>query len=298
VVTGILSQVTGQLERRFVLNALFPTLVFSLALILAVAAVTDGVDGAITSWNAADTVVKTLLVIGWVALIFLVANVVANGVLWIIRLFEGYVAPASWFAGLARQRQLQLASDLLTTKPDEFQRRFPPYPRKLEAGDVAPTTLGNLLLSAEAYSMDRYGVDSVRMWPRLYHVIPEALRTSMADARASMEFLLVVALFAGLYAAIGSMTIAVGAGPVPWFVGSLGGGLVIAVAAYYAALAPAAIYGDHIRAAYDLHRLELLEELRLPQPATLAEERRLWKTAVSLLDGGREHALRYVAKST
>jgi hypothetical protein len=296
VVTSILSQVTGQLEKRFVLNALFPTLVFSLALIAAVAAVAGGIDTAIESWNATDTIVKTLLVIGWVALVFVTANMVANGALWIIRLFEGYVAPASWFGALGRQHQLEIASELLEHNPDEFHQRFPPHPRRLEAKDVAPTTLGNLLLSAEVYSIDRYGVDSVRMWPRLYHLIPETLSTSMAEARASMEFLLVVAFFAALYAPIASLTIMIGAGPVPWFVASLGGGTLIAFVAYFAALAPAAIYADHIRAAYDLHRLELLAALGLPRPATLAEERRLWGIAVHLLDRGEEHVSRYVPK--
>jgi hypothetical protein len=296
VVPTILSQVTGQLDRRFILNALFPTLVLSLALILAFSAATGGVSDAIASWNSADSIVKTVLVIAWIALVFVVANVVANGALWVIRLFEGYAAPASWFATTARRHQLECAASLLERDADDFEFRFPPYPRELDDRHVAPTKLGNVLLSAELYSMDRYGVDSVRVWPRLYHLVPEDLRVSMAAARESMEFLLVVSLFAAVYTFIASVALLVADGPIPWFLASLGGGTVVAVVAYFAALGPASIYGDHIRAAYDLHRLELIAALGLPRPATLAEERRIWRDAIRLLDGGEEHVWRSVPK--
>jgi hypothetical protein len=297
VITGVLSQVTGQLEKRFVLDALFPTLAFSLALILVIAVITGGVDAAIAAWNGADTVVKTVLVIAWIAVVFVVANMLANGILWITRLYEGYVPPASWFAKLGQRHQLHRASDLWELDPDAVQQRFPPYPHELDANHLAPTTLGNLLLSAELYPFDRYGVDAVRMWPRLYHVIPEPLRNSMADARASMEFMLAVSFLAGLYTPLASVTLIIWAGPISWFAASLCGGTLVAVLAYVGALAPAAVYGSHVRTAYDLHRLELLESLGLPRPSTLAEEKRTWRAVTAFLDGGAQHTMRYVPKA-
>jgi hypothetical protein len=104
-------------------------------------------------------------------------------------------------------------------------------------------------------------------------------------------------MFAAVYAVTASVVLAVGAGPILWFVASLAGGTLIAFVAYFSALGPAAIYGNHIRTAFDLHRLELLEALELPRPATLDEERRIWATAVRLLDGGEQHQLRYVPKT-
>jgi hypothetical protein len=234
------------------------------------------------------------LVIGSLAFVFVGANLVANGTLAITRLFEGYAPPASWFAGWGKNYQQRRASKTLEEHPELFQRRYPVYPRKLTKDYVAPTRLGNLLRSAESYPKDRYGVDAVRVWPRLYHLLPEDLRSSMADARASMEFLLVVAFLASLYALVASLFLLIVAGPVSLLVGSLLGGTAVAVTAYWAALTPASVYGDHVRAAFDLHRLKLFQAMRMPVPATLDEERRTWDHSIPFLDRGDPHTWRYV----
>jgi hypothetical protein len=294
MVASILSQVTGQLEKRFLLNAFFPTLLFSIALGLTVAASFGGITGAIEWWNEQDTVVKTVLVVAWVALTFVFANVLANGTLGIVRLFEGYRWPASWFASWGRNHQLNQAAQALARSEDEFQRRFPPFPRELTKDQVAPTKLGNVLLSAERYPRDRYGVDSVRVWPRLFHLVPSEIGESMAAARASMEFLLVVAFLAALYVPLASIALIADAGPLAWFLASLLGGPAVAATAYFAALTPAAVYAQHVRAVFDLHRLELLKSLNVPFPATLEEERRTWDLLTPFLDQGHPHVWRYV----
>jgi hypothetical protein len=294
MVSTILSQVTGQLERRFLLNAFFPTLIFSTLVGLVVATGVRSVSEVVDLWDDQSSLVQTLLVIGSVAAVLVLANVVANGTLAITRLFEGYAAPASWFADWGRNYHHWRAGKILRDNPELFEQRYPVHPRKLQSANVAPTRLGNLLRSAESYPQDRYGVDAVRVWPRLYHVLPEGLRASMGEARASMEFLLVIAFLAGLYTAFSTTFLLIVAGPPPWFVGSLLGGTGVSLIAYWAALTPAAIYGDHIRAAFDLHRLKLLQSIQMPVPATLDEERRIWDHAIAFLDGGHPHGWRYV----
>jgi hypothetical protein len=294
MVSSVLGQVTGQLGRRFLLNAFFPTLVFSLLVALVVAGGSGGVSGGVDWWDEQSSVIKWLLVIGWVALIFVLANLIANGGLAIIRLFEGYVAPASWLARWGRNYHHWRAAKTLEADRDAFERRFPVYPRSLRTKDLAPTRLGNLLRSAESYPKDRYGVDAVRVWPRLYHLLPEDLRSSMEDARASMEFLLVIAFLATLYAPAAGIYLIAVAGPGSWFLASLLGGTAVALVTYQAALAPAAVYGDHIRAAFDLHRLKLLEAIKVPAPATLEEEQRTWDRVIPFLDRGLPHTWRYV----
>jgi hypothetical protein len=295
MVTGILSQVTGQLDRRFLLNAFFPTVAFSLLVALTVATGTGGVGPALDLWKQASSVVQVLLAVGWVAVVFVTANLLANAGLWITRLFEGYAAPASWFAPWGRNYHQWRAKSVLEHDPEGFQRCYPVYPRALSRDDVAPTRLGNLLLSAESYAEDRYGVPAVRVWPRLYHLLPAVLVSSMSEARASMEFLLVMAFLAALYAPAAGIYLLACAGPTAWFLGALFGGALVAAVAYAASLAPAAVYGDHVRAAFDMHRLELLAAIRAPAPATLDEERRIWDQAVVFLDGGHPHLWRYVA---
>jgi hypothetical protein len=295
MLAGILNEVTGQLDRRFLLNAFFPTVVFSIALMLAAAAGADGVGGAVGWWDGLGATVKALLILGWFAAVIVAANVLANKALGIVRLFEGHtLLPQLKLAELGKRRQHKKAKAALDDDGDDFQRRYPVHPRNLGCEDVLPTALGNVLLSAETYSQDRYGVDAVRVWPRLYHLLPETLRTSMAEARAAMELMLVVAFLAGVYTLLASIYLIATAGPLPWFLGSLLGGTALAFTAYWGALSPAAVYGHHVRAAFDLHRLELLASMQAPTPATLDEERRTWEMAISFLDGGHAHPWRYV----
>ncbi|MEK8170988.1 hypothetical protein NKH77_19840 [Streptomyces sp. M19] len=49
----------------------------------------------------------------------------------------------------------------------------------------------------------------------------------------------------------------------------------VSVLAYRGAVQAALAYGDAVRAAFDLHRFDLLAALRLPLPGSVAEERAL-----------------------
>ncbi|MDX6623841.1 MAG: hypothetical protein QOE75_1773 [Solirubrobacterales bacterium] len=292
--TTVLDQLTGALEKRFLLNAFFPMLIFSLALGLSVAAGADGVLPAIESWEGLDGGIQVLLVIAAAGLIFVAANILANATHTIISLFEGYLPPASWFGRRACDWQLWRARKLLDDDDprsqeeslDRFQRTFPVYPDPLEKMDVAPTRLGNVLRSAETYPKSRYGVDAVRFWPRLFPLIEDPIVSSMVASRTSMEFLLCVSFLAGLYTLVASVVMILMAAPTLWIYIALGVGTVVSFASYFGALGPASTYGEQVRTAYDLYRLELIRKLNYPLPATLAEEHRTWAELTLFLDRG------------
>jgi len=302
MVSAILGQVSGQLDKRFILNAFFPTLVFGLALGAAVAAGAGGIAAAVDLWEGEDSLTKVLLVIGAVSLVLVGANLLSNGMQRVIELFEGYVGIPKRFADWARAHQLRRAAKLQAkvdagdqVAADAFQRSFPVYPRELRREHVAPTRLGNVLRSAETYPKDRYGVDSVRIWPRLYHLLPEAMTAAINEARSSMEFLLGIAFLAALYALLATSYLIASSAGLPWIACALVVPSLISVFAYLGALAPAGVYGEHIRAAFDLHRHDFLKAAGVPVPMTLAEEKRAWEMLTPLLERGREfQAWRYV----
>jgi len=292
----ILGQVTGQLDKRFILNALFPTLAFALAVMLAIAAGCDsGPLGPVEAWESDSVAAKVLTAIGAVALVLVAANLLNSKMQTVVGLFEGYDLWPDWLAALGRGHQLDRARKLVEATAtqdnrsnerakDSFELLFPSYPRILRRDDVAPTRLGNVLRSAEAYGPSRYGVDSVRVWSRLYPLLPDPITTSMVSARASMEFLLAVSFLAGIYAPLAALILIVLNGSLFWVFASLLGGTALALATYHAALQPAAIYGEMIRAAVDLHRLDLVKEMAMPMPANPAEERRVWNQIQRLFD--------------
>jgi hypothetical protein len=297
MITSILGQITGQLDRRFILNAFFPTMLFSLLLTFVIAAQTAGIDATVSSWEDRPVPVRVLIVVAWGAGVLVGANLVANGTLWIIQLFEGYVRPLRWVSGWGRRYQLDKAT---SAEDDYLQVRFPVHKpaSELTWKDVAPTSLGNVLKSAETYPEGRYGVQAMRVWPRLYHLLPSDLQTSLAEARASMEFLLVVAFYAFVFAFTSTIFLVYAEAPLTWSLLALVGGTVIAAVAYRGAHAPALIYGDHVRAAFDLYRLKLLKQCDVPLPATNAEERRTWAEVIRHLDRGEPPQWRYTRADT
>src|SRR6185437_12444223 len=112
-----------------------------------------------------------------------------------------------------------------------------------------------------ARDKQRYGIDAVFFWPRLYPLLPDALRDSLAAARSSMEQLLVIASLSGALAPVALvLAIVLGLPTVVWVPVAVGTP-VLAVLAYRAAVAVATSYGELVRSAFDTHRLTLLTSL-------------------------------------
>ena len=126
---------------------------------------------------------------------------------------------------------------------------------------LMPTKLGNLLRSAEQYPRVRYGLAISVCWPRLWLLLPEETQTTLAEARQKLDgatrFLVWSLLFAVWTA---------------WAWWAILVAIVGAAAAYWGALTAAGIYGDLLRAAFDLHRYALYKQMRWPLPSTPADE--------------------------
>ncbi|WP_406739069.1 hypothetical protein OG365_32730 [Streptomyces sp. NBC_00853] len=95
--------------------------------------------------------------------------------------------------------------------------------------------------------------------------------------RAELSALLVRALLSGAFAVFGAGYVAARGGPPALLLSCLWGGTLLAWASYRGALNAALVYGQHVRAAVDLHRADLLEALgeeRRPAPDA---ERERWQ---------------------
>jgi hypothetical protein len=74
-------------------------------------------------------------------------------------------------------------------------------------------------------------MDGVFYWPRLYGVMPEATRATLVEARGSIDTMLTLSLLAWLYVPVAAAILAAtGAGwhAWAWWLGALGGGLLVA----------------------------------------------------------------------
>lgn len=280
MVDAALGRITGWLSPRQVLSLLVPALVFSSAVaFLAVHRV--GWSAARDWWTGIDGPAQAMVAAAAAGGLLLFTLVLAQLLLPLTRLYEGYWRPGRLGRWLARRGQASQARKWervdRRTDPAAYRHRYQRFPVRRD--QVMPTRLGNVLRAAEAYAGDprRYGVDAVFFWPRLYPLLSEPLRIELGAARAEVDRMLVTATLS-LVLAIGTAV----AGGVAQLSGWARAAIVLgAVAvsrlAYLGAVWAAVPYAELIRSSFDIHRRDLLRAMGLSPPASLPEERRLWE---------------------
>lgn len=129
------------------------------------------------------------------------------------------------------------------------------------ADDSMPTKLGNMLRAAENRPWERYGLDAIICWPRLWLLLPDGAKKEITESRATLDTAARLFLWSLLF-----MVWTVLAWWAPFVT------LIVAYWAYRWALSAAEVYGDLLEAAFDMHRFALYETLRFPVPKDTLEE--------------------------
>ncbi len=275
---SLLDKIAERVDSRFLVTLLFPTFVFLLAIGVLVGAqlrcdrVLDWLDELEGS--------RQVLVFGGAASVWLLlVSILATATHALVRFYEGYWGRGPigrFFNGIGVRLQKARLKRLCEENSDEAYAKC--YYTMPPDGDLLPTQFGNTLRAAESYPGDpeRYGVDAVFFWPRLYLILPDTVRTTVGSARADIDRSLLTTTLAalaaasalgfGLYGNVGRETwipIAVGA-------------LIVARLSYGSAQRAAIVFGEILRACFDLYRRPLLTSMGLELPETLEDERRVW----------------------
>ena len=183
-------------------------------------------------------------------------------------------------AAAQRNPEATAAQALSGGRPRGVKAQLATYP---EAARLLPTRLGNVLRAAEDQAGQRYSLDTVIIWPRLYPHVTGPLAQALAETRNQLDAnvrLSVVLLLATIVSA--AMLLTDG----PWLLIPAATALLSWVA-YQAAIRTALKYGKAIQVAFDAHRFDMLRGLHYPLPATLADELAFNKRLVKFLDEGR-----------
>ncbi len=167
-----------------------------------------------------------------------------------------------WQELMGKRRQQELttveAEDL--ARLDWWLIHTPRQPDQL-----MPTRLGNILRSAELRPRNKYGLDAVICWSRLWLLLPEAVKKDLQEARADLNTAARVWLWSLLF-----MVWTIWA----WWAAPMG--IIAAIFAYYSwALDAARNYGELIEATFDTHRHLLYQSLRWDLPDNPVEERQI-----------------------
>jgi hypothetical protein len=144
----------------------------------------------------------------------------------------------------------------------EFVRRSPG-----SSAFLMPTGLGNILRAAETWPRDKYGLDAIICWPRLWLTLSDEVRSEISKARTEIDqavvyfiwgLLLLVWSLVFLNPFVALTTIIVTA--------------VICTFAYWWAKQRAKAFADLIEATFDLYRAGLYDALRFEKPEDPSDE--------------------------
>jgi hypothetical protein len=226
----------------------------------------------------------------------------------LLRLLEGYCP--RWLGGLRllcvnHQRRVftkaQNRWEELRIKehkmPDDFgpeerheyavlDQRLKHFPTQID--QLMPTRLGNMLRAAEQRPTEKYGLDVLVCWPRLWLILPENARTELVEARANLNTAVGFWLWSMLFLLWTSLA---------WWAFPIG--LIAAFCVYRWIIGTAEVYGDLLEAAFDIHRIALYQALHWPPPTRTDEEPAAGKVLSSyLLRGGSSLSKPVVLKYT
>lgn len=195
-----------------------------------------------------------------------------------LRLLEGYwIWPFSYLATLTSMAQrwfierdrerwntLMDKDEAGTLTPTERQELSELETRNhytpADLNDCMPTSLGNILQAAESAPRNKYGLDAVICWPRLWLLLPKEVQENLSAARQRLDVLvelLVWGLFFSGWVVIWPWAVAIS---ILWQ-------LVI-----YAFVTDAArVYADLLESSFDLYRWDLYKTTRWPLPKKAGE---------------------------
>jgi hypothetical protein len=153
-----------------------------------------------------------------------------------------------------------------------------------------PTRLGDILRAAERRPGDKYGLDAVVCWYRLWTVLPADTRSEVAQVRLALDSALRTCLWGALFLVW-----------TPWlWWAAVPIGIVVPLLVYRVSMLSAAtLFGDLVETAFDMHRMQLYDALHLPRPTSAADERRHGELLTKFVwHGDNDPAIVYVAAPT
>jgi len=236
----------------------------------------DSSGGRLATWFAARSGTEQALVsVGAVLAAATATSVVSGMAPAVLRGLEGYwPRPLEWLRERLIRRHSERAEkwndELKALQDEEANRELTPAERrKFVRLDLTlrriptrsearmPTRIGNILRAAECWPRDKYGLDAVIVWPRLWLVLRGSTRDEIGDARAGLDQAICGLVWGVLLALWGLVAL--------WAVGVA---IIVAAFFYRRIVTAAEDYGDLVEAAFDLERAELYRQLRAPLPPT------------------------------
>ncbi len=281
--TELWKSLGGSFDKRWLRNLFIPALVFWGAGLWVWAQVA-GVDQALKAWKGYSTEEQICLGAAGLLIVFFTTILLEAFEGPLLRLYEGYWL---YWTGLAERRKRKLKEKMQRRR--ELRARVAAEQaglaeraalsrldtelshRPRDPDRSMPTRLGDILRSGEDHARERYGLDPIVLWPRLFPHLGDTLRQALGTAQEQLDLALRLATLSALYGILGSAFAALNrAWPVLWWTLPA---LLIAWLLWRSAHPIAIAYAGLLRSGFDLHRFDVYEGLHWPKPTSPETER-------------------------
>jgi hypothetical protein len=273
----------GSTEKRWLINVFGPALIFWGAGAW-VWAQLYGLDAALKLWQGYATEVHIVLGVAGLVLALLTALLLESFAGWLLRCYEGY-----WprWPGRARRRAEDLRRKqerLWLLRGQEINGQANPAQRaelaRLDA-ELAnrprdpersmPTRLGDILRSAEDHPRQKYGLDPIVLWPRLFPHLSQPLREALGATQDQLDLGLRLTTLALIYGVSWSIIAAVRGrwDVLGWTLPALPLAWLLWQSAHQAAIS----YAGLLRSAFDLHRFDVYTSMGWARPTESGKEK-------------------------
>lgn len=261
--TGFLGEIGQKLADRWAALLAVPGLLYIAAVTVA-AVLGQGhalsypdLSRQITAWAASPAVKSAggaVLIIGAILAGSVVAGLAAAAggrfveILWTL---PGNRAPARWLAHWRRRRSSrQKAIADTSANPAAVRRAIGRADRICLIEASSPTWIGDRLRACHVRVSKTYGLDLNAAWPRLWLIVPDAVRTELGAARDAFSGAARLTSWAFLYLVLGI-----------WWWPAVPVAIIIGIAAVSKGRLAAGNLADLIESAVDLHGVELAGQL-------------------------------------
>jgi hypothetical protein len=157
-------------------------------------------------------------------------------------------------------------------------------------GYVAPTAMGNVAQSMQAYALTRYQMNLDTFWGRMQPSIQvnKDFYSQLQDAKVQLDFLVSCAWLCAATSLLGTFAVLISGSSAFIFAGAAIGGPLASYFFYFLATKNYCVFAELVRTSVDLFRFQLLQALRITLPKGIRDERATWAALQKLSTFGAE----------
>jgi hypothetical protein len=163
------------------------------------------------------------------------------------------------------------------------------------SGMIAPTQMGNIAASIQAYAVKRYNFNLELFWSSLQKCIQKDKEFApvLEDAKARLDFLVVSFWLTVGFVIFWSILLPFVGHWVMIFIVLVITGPPIAYLWYRAAIEQYRAFADAIKTGIDLFRIDLLDSLHVRRPSDFVDEQDMWRYLNGITEYGEEGNFRF-----